>query len=199
MVAGRGIAQLITGGHILTFTDPALQAISSANIVFLPMPVAITIGLLAVVLALTRKTALGLLIESVGTNRQASVYAGINTPVVILVAYAISGLCASVAGLIVCADIRGADSNNAGLWMELDAILAVVIGGTSLLGGRFSVILALVGALIIQGINAGILLSGFPPEMNLIVKAVVIVSILILQSPAIRTWFVLFAVPGGRK
>ncbi len=79
---------------------------------------------------------------------------------------------------------RGADANNAGLWLELDAILAVVIGGTSLMGGRFSIPLALVGALIIQAMNTGILLSGFPPEMNLILKAVLIALILVLQSPA---------------
>ena len=81
------------------------------------------------------------------------------------------GLCAALAGIIAAADIMGADANNAGLWLELDAILAVVIGGTSLLGGRFSLVLAVLGALIIQAMNTGILLSGFPPEFNLVVKA----------------------------
>ncbi len=79
-------------------------------------------------------------------------------------------LCAAIAGIIVAADIRGADANNAGLWLELDAILAVVIGGGSLMGGRFNLLLSVVGALIIQGMNTGILLSGFPPEMNQVVK-----------------------------
>jgi simple sugar transport system permease protein len=76
----------------------------------------------------------------------------------------------------------GADANNAGLWLELDAILAVVIGGTSLFGGRFSLVLAVVGALIIQAMNTGILLSGYPPELNLLVKAVVVLTVLLLQS-----------------
>ena len=87
-----------------------------------------------------------------------------------------------IAGIIVAADIRGADANNAGLWLELDAILAVVIGGGSLMGGRFNLLLSVVGALIIQGMNTGILLSGFPPEMNQVVKAVVVLCVLIVQS-----------------
>ena len=77
----------------------------------------------------------------------------------------------------------GADANNAGLWLELDAILAVVIGGTSLFGGRFSLVLAVIGALIIQAMTTGILLSGYPPEINLVVKAVVVLVVLLLQSP----------------
>ena len=79
----------------------------------------------------------------------------------------------------------GADANNAGLWLELDAILAVVIGGTSLFGGRFSLGLSVVGALIIQAMNTGILLSGYPPEYNLIVKAIVVLAVLLAQSPVL--------------
>ena len=96
-----------------------------------------------------------------------------------------SGLTAAIAGIIVAADIRGADANNAGLWLELDAILAVVIGGNSLLGGRFSIVASLIGALIIQSINTGILMAGYPPEFNLIIKAGIIVVILAVQSPAL--------------
>ena len=91
--------------------------------------------------------------------------------------------CLAIAGIIVAAHIRGADANNAGLWLELDAILAVVIGGGSLMGGRFNLLLSVVGALIIQGMNTGILLSGFQPELNQVVKAVVVMCVLIVQSP----------------
>ena len=92
---------------------------------------------------------------------------------------------AAIAGIIVAADIRGADANNAGLWLEMDAILAVVIGGTALMGGRFHLFLALVGALIIQGVNTGILLSGYQPQWNLIVKALVVLVVLVLQSSTV--------------
>ncbi len=83
-----------------------------------------------------------------------------------MLTYVLSGICAAIAGVIVAADIRGADANNAGLWLELDAILAVVIGGGSLMGGRFNLLLSVIGALIIQGMNTDILLSGFQPELN---------------------------------
>ena len=94
-------------------------------------------------------------------------------------------MCAAVAGIIVTADIRGADANNAGLWLELDAILAVVIGGASLMGGRFNLLLSVIGALIIQGMNTGILLSGYQPEFNLVLKAIVVLAVLVVQSPMI--------------
>ncbi len=183
MVAGRGLAQLITEGSIVTFSDPALIFIGTGSFLGLPMPalIAATLAILATVLV--RRTALGLLIEAVGINRSAARYAGISSAVLLLSVYVFSGFCAALSGIIVAADIRGADANNAGLWLELDAILAVVIGGTSLLGGRFSIIMSVVGALIIQAMNTGILVSGFPPEFNLVVKSGVIILILVLQSP----------------
>ncbi len=176
MVAGRGIAQLITQGQIVTFNSDSLGWFGSGSLWMLPVPVWIT-------LLVARKTALGLFIEAVGINLRAARNAGVNGWLVVMSTYAISGVCAAVAGLIVAADIRGADANNAGLWLELDAILAVVIGGASLMGGRFNLVLSLIGALIIQSMNTGILLSGFPPELNQVVKAVVVMCVLLLQSP----------------
>ena len=186
MVAGRGIAQLVTEGAILTFNDPGLIFIGSGSFLGLPMPVVIWLALGIAVALLVRRTALGMLIEAVGINRRASTLSGIQTPLLLMAAYMLSGLCSAVAGLIVTADIRGADANNAGLWLELDAILAVVVGGTSLLGGRFSIVGSLIGAMIIQAVNTGILSSGFPPEFNLIIKAAIIVIILVIQSPRVQ-------------
>ena len=189
MVAGRGIAQLITEGAILTFNDPGLAFIGSGSFAGLPMPVVIWLVFGVLIAMLVRRTALGMLIEAIGVNRQASTLSGVLTPVLLIAAYVLSGLCAAIAGIIAAADIRGADANNAGLWLELDAILSVVVGGTSLLGGRFSIAASVLGAIIIQAINTGILLSGFPPEFNLIIKAAIIVFILVLQSPRFRTAF----------
>ena len=192
MVAGRGIAQLITEGAILTFNDPGLMFFGSGSFLWLPMPVITWLVFGIAIAVLVRRTALGLLVEAVGINRRASTQAGVQTHVLLMAAYVLSGLCAAIAGIIVAADIRGADANNAGLWLELDAILAVVVGGNSLLGGRFSILGSLLGAIIIQAVNTGILLSGFPPEFNLIIKAVIIVIILVIQSPAIQSASVLF-------
>ncbi|UUE36625.1 ABC transporter permease [Pectobacterium aroidearum] len=185
MVAGRGIAQLITEGQIITFDNAGLAKLGSGTLFYLPMPVIIACLVLLALWILTRKTALGLFIESVGINLRSARNAGVSTKLVLIAAYVICGVCAAVAGVIVTADIRGADANNAGLWLELDAILAVVIGGGSLLGGRFNLLLSVVGALIIQSMNTGILLSGYRPEFNLVLKALVVLLVLVMQSPRI--------------
>jgi simple sugar transport system permease protein len=192
MVAGRGIAQLITEGRIVTFSSPSLAWFGNGSVLGIPAPVAITLGMLLLTLLLVRGTALGVLIEAVGANARASELAGIGTQAITIAAYVWCGLCSAVAGVISAADILGADANNSGLWLELDAILAVVVGGTSLFGGRFSLILAVFGALIIQAMNTGILLSGYRPELNLVVKAVVVIAVLLLQSPRLAGfgyWF----------
>lgn len=176
MVAGRGVAQLITEGQIITFAHPALAHLGSGSLFYLPMPVIIACAMLLLLWLLTRKTALGLFIEAVGINVRSARNAGISTRLILISVYVICGVCAAVAGVIITADIRGADANNAGLWLELDAILAVVIGGGSLLGGRFNLLLALVGALIIQSMNTGILLAGYRPELNLVLKALVVLA-----------------------
>ncbi|MFZ1871455.1 MAG: galactofuranose ABC transporter, ATP-binding protein YtfT [Chania sp.] len=185
MVAGRGIAQLITEGQIVTFEREGLAQLGSGTLMYLPMPVIIAAVMLLLIWLLTRKTALGLFIEAVGINLRSARNAGVNTQWVVIAVYVICGLCAAVAGIIITADIRGADANNAGLWLELDAILAVVIGGGSLLGGRFNLLLSVVGALIIQGMNTGILLSGYKPEFNLVLKAMVVLAVLMVQSPSV--------------
>ncbi|GAB2185199.1 ABC transporter permease [Roseibium sp. LAB1] len=186
MVAGRGIAQLVTEGTILTFLDPGLIHLGAGTILGIPTPILIWIALGLAVTAVVRKTALGMLIEAIGINESSSRLAGINSRVLIISVYLISGVCAALAGVIVAADIKGADANNAGLWLELDAILAVVIGGNSLLGGRFSILASLLGALIIQSVNSVILLSGMPPEFNLVIKALIIIAILVIQSPTVK-------------
>ena len=183
MTSGRGIAQLITEGRILTFSDPAFAWIGSGTVAGVPVPALLWLVTGIAVAFIMRRTALGLLVEAIGINRSASTVAGINARVLLIAVYAASGFCAALAGIVATADIRGADANNAGLWLELDAILAVVIGGNSLLGGRFSVAASILGALIIQTVDTGILLAGFPSEYNLVIKAGLVLVILLVQSP----------------
>lgn len=197
MVAGRGLAQLITEGYIVTFSDPLLIFIGTGSFLGFPMPVVIAAVLMIAATLIVRRTALGLLIEAVGVNRSAARFAGLKAGTLLLIVYTFAGFCAAISGLIVAGDIRGADANNAGLWLELDAILAVVIGGTSLMGGRFSIPMAVLGAMIIQAMNTGILISGFSPEFNLVVKSAVIIVILILQSPLSARLF--RRLPGAQK
>jgi len=185
MISGRGIAQLITEGRILTFNLPSFAFLGSGSVLGMPVPVWIWVLTAALAILLVRRTALGLLIEAIGVNRRASALAGINARVLLIAVYMASGFCAALAGIIITADIRGADANNAGLWLELDAVLATVVGGNSLMGGRFSISAAVIGAMIIQTIDTGILLAGFPSEYNLVIKAVLVIFILVLQSPNI--------------
>ncbi len=185
MVAGRGVAQLITEGRIVTFSSPDLIWFGTGSVFGVPTPIAIVAAMLVVTGLVVRGSSLGLLIEATGGNARASELSGVGIRAMIVSVYVWCSLCAALAGIIAAADIMGADANNAGLWLELDAILAVVIGGTSLFGGRFSLVLAMVGALIIQAMNTGILLSGYPPEFNLVVKAAVVLIVLLLQSPLV--------------
>ena len=188
MVGGRGVAQLITDGRILTFTEPHLAAVGGGVVLGLPMPAVIAFIALAATMLFMRGSALGLFVEAIGVNPRASRLAGVDTKLVLFCVYGASGLFAAMAGLIVAADIRGADANNAGLWLELDAILAVVIGGASLYGGRFALSLALLGAYILQTVKTGILRSGVPAEYNLIAMALVIAVLLVLQSRSAATF-----------
>jgi ribose/xylose/arabinose/galactoside ABC-type transport system permease subunit len=183
MVAGRGIAQLISDGQIITFQHAGFAWLGIGGCLGLPVPVILVALVLIAVWLLTRKTALGLFIESVGCNPKASHYLGIRVTTVQMLTYGVAGLCAALAGIIATADIQGADANNIGLWLELDAILAVVLGGAALAGGRFSVGLSMVGVLIVQTLSTGVIMSGLPAKYNLLVKALVIISVLLLQTP----------------
>lgn len=188
MVAGRGIAQLITGGQIATFDEASFAAIAGGTVFAVPMPILIVAAVALLLTLVLRSTALGLMVEAIGVNPRAAELVGIDTRSIILAVYALSGVTAALAGIIATADIRGADANNAGLWLELDAILAVVLGGGSLLGGRLSYGLTLVGAITLQAIKTGILLAGFPPQMGLILMAVMVSILLVVQAPAFQQW-----------
>lgn len=187
MVAGRGIAQLITGGQIITVTSTNYAYIGSGSLATLPFSIFVVALVLVIALLLTRKTALGLFIESVGCNPTASLMAGIRANWVILSVYVFCGLCAGIAGLLLSSNVSSADGNNAGLWYELDAILAVVIGGTSLNGGRFYLTGTVIGALIIQTLTTTIYMIGVPPEITLVVKAFVVLAVCLIQSDTFRS------------
>jgi simple sugar transport system permease protein len=130
---------------------------------------------------------LGLFIESVGINPTATRFSGINAKNIIFWCYTFCGFCAGVAGLIVCSTVKQADGNNAGLLFELDAILAVVLGGTSLNGGKFYLMGSMVGALIIQTLTTTIYAFNVPPQISQVVKALVVYGVSLLQSEKFRS------------
>jgi galactofuranose transport system permease protein len=182
MVAGRGIAQLITNGQIMTIYYTPYFFFGNGFI--LGLPVAIYIVAIVFVLAwlLIRKTSIGLFIESVGVNSKATYYSGISEKNIKLFVYIFSGFCAAIAGLILSSYVHSADGNNNGLNYELDAILAVVIGGTLMKGGRFSLFASLVGALIIWTFTITMYTFGVPANALLAGRAVLVLLVILLYS-----------------
>ncbi|HKX40440.1 MAG TPA: ABC transporter permease [Burkholderiaceae bacterium] len=186
MVAGRGIAQLITGGQIITVYYAPYFFLGSGFLLGLPFSLFVVAALwIALQLALTR-TALGLFIQSIGINPAAARMAGVPQRAISICVYVLCGVTAGIAGLLISSNVKSADGNNAGLLMELDAILAVTLGGTLLTGGRFSLAGSVLGALIIQTLTSTIYSIGVPPEVNLVVKASVVFVVMLLQSPEFR-------------
>src|SRR5512133_231438 len=149
MVAGRGIAQLITNGQIMTIYYTPYFFFGNGFILGLPVSIYIVAVIFLIAWFLVRKTSIGLFIESVGINAKSTRYSGISERNVKLFAYTFCGFCGSIAGLILSSYVHSCDANNIGLAYELDAILSVVIGGTLMAGGRFSMASSILGAMII--------------------------------------------------
>ncbi|MEG2950660.1 MAG: ABC transporter permease [Clostridia bacterium] len=187
LTAGRGIAQLITDGKIVTISNLSYYAIGGGYFLGLPIPAFILAGLLVIVLLFVKKTAFGLFLESVGVNADASAFSGVKSDRIKLIVYAISGLCAGIAGVIISAGIKSADCNNAGLYIEMDAILAVALGGNAMNGGKFSIAASVIGAFVLQALTTTIYALGVPSETTRVVKAVVVIVICLIQSPAFRS------------
>lgn len=186
MTAGRGLAMLITDGQIITVNNALFKKVGAGFALGLPVAILIAMAVFAITALLTRRTALGMLIESVGINPEASRLAGVRARTITWTVYVFVAFCAGIAGLMIASNTSAADANNAGLFIELDAILAVVIGGTSLAGGRFSLTGTLIGAMFIQTLATTIPTIGIPSETNYLFKAVVVILVCLLQSPKAR-------------
>jgi simple sugar transport system permease protein len=182
MVAGRGIAQLITNGQIMTIYYTPYFWFGNGYILGLPVSIYIVALVLFLAWLLVRKTAIGLFIESVGINAKSTFYSGINEQNVKLLAYAFCGLCGAIAGLILSSYVHSADGNNNGLNYELDAILAVVMGGTLMTGGRFSMFASVIGAVVIWTFTVTVYSLGVPANALLAAKAVLVLLVILLYS-----------------
>ncbi len=184
MVAGRGLAQLLADGQILTVYEPAsFFWLGGGWLLGLPVSLFVVAAVAGVTALLLRRTALGLFIQAVGINPVAARLAGVHTAAVVGFVYVYCSLGAGLAGLLIASNIKSADANNAGLLLELDAILAVTLGGGQLSGGRFSLAGSLIGALILQTLTSTIYALGVPPQVTMVVKAVVVFAVCISQSP----------------
>ena len=185
---------------ILVLGGPAPLSCRVDFVVFVPVSgwpaklsarqVTIVVIVLLATLFATRKTAVDLFLESIGDNQRAAHFAGINTRVMKALVYSFSGFCAGIAGLIATSNIKAADSSRVGEMMELDAIFAVVVGGTALTGGRFSLVGSIIGALLIQTLTTTMYNLGVSPSVAPVPKAVVIIAVCLLQSGRFREQFI---------
>jgi simple sugar transport system permease protein len=187
MLAGRGIARVITGGQNTNATNEPFRQLANGQILGLPTSFVLAIAIVVVVALLMRRTALGLMIESIGINPRASRLAGIRPRPLLIAVYILSAGLAAVGGLFSVSEVMTVSVSGTGNQMELDAILAVVIGGTSLAGGKFSIFGSTVGALLIATLNKTVLFLGVPAAATPAFKALVIIVLVLLQSERVRS------------
>lgn len=197
--AGRGIAQLLSAreidgvmvpGQILYVRMESFKGIGGfLPHCVVPTPIFIAIAFVILTTLVVRKTAMGMYIETVGINPKAGRLVGINSMLVIFGTYLFCGVASGLAGLIQSSRIYSSDANNIGLNMELDAILAVALGGNSLGGGKFNLGGSVIGAITIQALTTSLYALGVSADQLPVYKAIVVVLIVTLQSDEFkRIW-----------
>jgi len=180
-IAGRGIAQVFTNGQLKAFREPTFQYIGLGKPLGIPFQIVVAaVIVIAAAFALNRMR-FGRYVLAVGGNEAAARLAGVPVNRVKMAVYVISGLCAGVAGLIAIAINSSSDANRVGLNVELEAIAAVAVGGTSLLGGRATIVGTVIGALIIQLLRFTRLSHGVSSALALVVQAGIIIAAVALQ------------------
>jgi ribose transport system permease protein len=181
LAIARGGTMLWTGGFPITGLGESFGFIGTGWFAGIPMPVWISIVIVAIAVLITTKTKLGRHIYAIGGNESASKLSGININRVKIYVYTIAGALAAIGGLIVTARLDSAQPN-AGMSYELDSIAAVVIGGTSLSGGRGTIMGTVQGALIIGVLNNGLVLLNVSPFWQQVIKGFVILLAVIIDK-----------------
>lgn len=181
MTIFRGLTLVFTNGTPISKLPEVFTSIGNAKIGFLPVPVLITIVVFAVAIYVLSQTRFGRYLYALGGNEESAKLSGINTDKIKTLTYVISGFVAAIAGVIITSRI-GSASPNAGTGFELDAIAAVVIGGTSLAGGEGKISGTIIGALIIGVLNNGLNLMNVSPFYQSIVKGLVILIAVLLDK-----------------
>lgn len=181
----RGLTMLWTGGFPVTGLGEGFAYIGTGILLGVPMPVWITAALVAVFVVITRKTRFGRYLYAVGGNERAALLTGLRVKRIKVWVYTLGGGLAGVAGLLVTARLDSAQPN-AGLGYELDSIAAVVIGGTSLSGGRGSIMGTVLGCLIIGVLNNGLFLLNVSPFWQQVVKGLVILAAVAIDKANAR-------------
>lgn len=183
LTIARGLTMLYTGGFPITGLGKGFEYVGTGWFLGIPMPVWIALIVVVVFAFVMRHTIFGRHIYAIGGNERASEISGIKVNKVKLLVYTLAGTLAGLAGLLVTARLDSAQPN-AGASYELDSIAAVVIGGTSLSGGKGSIVGTIIGALIIGVLNNGLVLLGVSPFWQQVIKGIVILAAVILDKGA---------------
>ena len=185
LIAGRGLAQIIShDGELVTVSDATFLALGRGSVGPVPGPVVIALLAVGSATFLLRATAIGRYVLAVGGNRAAARLAGVPARRTLVSVYVASAGLAAIAGLIVAARLGASDAAKIGQNVELDAIAAVVVGGTALSGGRATIGGTVVGALIMQVIATSFNMLLVPYAWSLALKAAIILVAVYLQRPA---------------
>jgi galactofuranose transport system permease protein len=180
-VGGRGLAQVLVGGQLQIISDPSFLALGQAEVLGIPLPVIIA-GVLALIVGfVVRRTTFGRYVLAIGGNRAASYLSGHPVRAVLVAVYAISAALATIAGVLATARLSAGDPSTIGILIELDAIAAVVVGGTPLSGGKVSVAGTVMGALVMAVITATFIMNDLPFTYAQILKAVIILLAVYIQ------------------
>jgi ribose/xylose/arabinose/galactoside ABC-type transport system permease subunit len=187
--AGRSIAYWINGGATPTVSSPLLVAIGGF-IPGIPIPTPILIMILFGVLIwlVLRFTNLGLYTQSVGINEKTARLNGINTAMIKLLSFMVLGICVAISGCINVCRIGLINHETLLLDIEMDAILAVAIGGNSLGGGKFNMAGSVIGAFIIQALTVTLYAMKVPSTAVKAYKAIVIIAIVVISSPIVKEY-----------
>ncbi len=180
-VGGRGLAQVLVGGQLQIVSDPTFLALGQSDLLGIPVPVIIAATLAVVVWLVMKRTTFGRYVLAIGGNRAASYLSGHPVRAVLVAVYAISAALATVAGILATARLSAGDPSTIGILVELDAIAAVVIGGTPLSGGKVSIAGTVVGALVMQVITATFIMNDLPFTYAQMLKAVIILLAVYIQ------------------
>jgi ribose transport system permease protein len=180
LTIGRGLTMLYTNGFPISKLGETFGMIGTGWFIGIPIPVWISAGVVGMAILIMDKTAFGRYIYAIGGNEKAAFLSGIDVKGVKTKVYIWSGILAAIGGIMVTSRLDSAQPN-AGTGYELDAIAAVVIGGTSLAGGKGSIWGTVLGAITIGILNNGLVLLGVSPFWQQIVKGLVILFAVIID------------------
>ncbi|HET7626793.1 MAG TPA: ABC transporter permease [Bacillales bacterium] len=181
MIAGRGIAQIATDGYLVSFDKPSFETIGKGEIGAIPIPVLIMLITALLFYLVVKYTSFGRYIEAIGDNEKAAQLAGVKVNFVKISVYVIAAVLASFAGIIETSRLAAADATNIGQLIELDAIAAVVVGGTLMTGGRPYIWGTVIGAILMGLITTTFNMNDIPHSYSLVLKAAIIIVAVYLQ------------------